>query len=214
MDIRYSVALLSIAVGGMLAVLGVMGAAFLLKGNVEFGLGCGGLGGVGLLMIVFGLRLRRRAIAESPELRQRLANQGHQFTSTYTAAAKPSFIKRKEAEKDQAEPPSGAAPPAARLARRRPAKPRRAHLVYWLIAGAFVLGLLGLMVAVFDFRNAKEARYGLIVVALLLVVFTPLWGRRSRYGGHGMYGDNGTYDSSSADTSSGGDGGGGDGGGD
>ena len=167
MNVRYAVSLILIAVGALTALMGGF-AIFDPNRNmpVGFRLGCGASGLVGVLMVLFGLRLRNRAVAESPALKQQLAGEA---ATSVTVVAKPSFLMDK--------PAAAPEPPAP------PPKPTRAPLIYWLVVAAFVVVVVGLTVVTMDsFRGTERVFVGLLVGAILLGVLFPVMWTRNRGG--------------------------------
>lgn len=180
MDIRFTVGIVFIAVGALMALLGGMtvfyGVSALLGGkegpDATFTFGCGGMGAFGVLLVVLGLRLRNRAVASSPELRRALADRGRVPTAR-TGTAKPRFLTKGSTPQPQPQPSN------------RPAVPSPAGgwaVVYWLIFGAFALVVIGLLVGTLDFfegRNRVRALF-LVPVLLFILAFPVLSLRRRR----------------------------------
>lgn len=167
-NVRFAVSLILIAVGALTA---LMGAFALLNPNgnmvIGFRLGYGGVGAVGVLMVLFGLRLRNRAVAESPALKQQL--EGDAVTRV-TVVAKPSFLMDQPAA--EPEPPEP------------PPKPTPVPLVYWVVVAAFAVVVVGLTVVVMDdLKGAERVYVGLLVGASLVAVLFPVMWARNRGGG-------------------------------
>jgi hypothetical protein len=160
---RFIVGLVLIAVGALAA----LGGAFALvapNAAIGFRLGCGGLGlGCGGPLVVLGLRLRNRAVAESPELKRAL--EDNSGATSRTAVAKPSFLQKPLPAVPQTAPP----PP-----------PARAFVLYWVVFVAFAVAVMGLAAAVADFfQGAPGARAIALTVGGLVVLLFPLtWNRR------------------------------------
>lgn len=148
MDIRFTVGLIFIAVGALLALLGGIavfnGAAALLGGkegpDATFTFGCGGIGAFGVLLVLLGLRLRNRAVAAAPELRRALENRDS-VPTTRTGTAKPRFLEKGDSPQPQPQPTN-------RL------------LGLTACAWAESLGLTAIACDVSDARLAQAARFG------------------------------------------------------
>ena len=173
-NVRYAVSLILIAVGALAT---LMGAIALLNPNgnmvIGFRLGCGGVGAVGVLLVRFGLRLRNRVVAESPDLPQQL--EGDVITSV-TVVAKPSFLRHR---------PSLLPPPELEPPPQRPVVRPGVMLFYWVVLVSFVVLVGGLTVASLDLfdRNQQVGIVLTVGVVFLILLFPLYWVRRTRRGG-------------------------------
>ena len=173
-DIRFAVGLILIAVGALAALMGGI-AVLNPNGNMPIGfrLGCGGMGAVGVLLVVFGLRLRNRAVAESPTLKDELEGT---VAPSLPVVAKPSFLRHKPS---LLPPPELGPAPQPRLVR------PGVMLFYWLILVSFVVLVGGLVVGTLDLFDGRQ-QVGIVLtvgMVLLILLFPLYWVRRSRRGG-------------------------------
>ena len=173
-DIRFAVGLILIAVGALAALMGGF-AIFDPNRNMPIGfrLGCGSVGAVGVLLVLFGLRLRNRAVAESPTLKDELEGT---VAPSLPVVAKPSFLRHKPS---LLPPPELGPPPQPRLVR------PGVMLLYWLILVSFVVLVGGLVVGTLDLFDGRQ-QVGIVLtvgMVLLILLFPLYWVRRSRRGG-------------------------------
>lgn len=103
-DLKHSVALFSLAIGGVAALFAIVSAVVAIKDGTPGWLGCTAVCGlVGLFQIRRGLRLRNQAVKEgSTAFQEDLFPDGDVHT-TKTGVAKPSFLEKKKPKSEDDE---------------------------------------------------------------------------------------------------------------